>query len=98
MPNKIKKSLENRKISDNEWNNNEKIITIINECIIIEKNIKNIFNFNDKVKKFNSTLNFKFKFYPNENEINNILEKLKKFGEIKYNEEKINQINNNDKK
>ena len=98
LPNKVKKSLENRKISDNEWNNNEKIITLINECIIIEKNIKNIFNFNDKVKKFNSTLNFKFKFYPNENEINNILEKLKKFGEIKYNEEKINQINNNDKK
>ena len=40
LPIKIKKSLEKGKLSDNDWNKNNKLSSLINDCINIEKNIK----------------------------------------------------------
>ena len=40
LPNKIKKSLEKIKISEKEWNNNDKLNAIINECLKAEKNVQ----------------------------------------------------------
>ena len=36
LPNKIKKSLEKGKIIEKEWNNEIKINSTINDCILIE--------------------------------------------------------------
>ena len=40
LPNKIKLSLEKGKLINNEWDNNNKLSTIIKDCINIENNIK----------------------------------------------------------
>ena len=54
MPNQIKVSLEEGKILDKEWDNdNDKINSKINDCIIIEKNTKRILEIN-KSEKFNN--------------------------------------------
>ena len=42
LPYKIKISLEKGKIVDNEWNDENKLNSLINDCINIEKNIRNI--------------------------------------------------------
>ena len=36
---------------NNEWNDNNKLSSIINDCINIEDNIKNINIINDNIKK-----------------------------------------------
>jgi len=43
-PNKIKLSLEKGKIIDDEWENDNKLSSIINDCINIENDIQNINN------------------------------------------------------
>ena len=42
LPNNIKKSIEKGKIIDKEWNNNNKLNVLIQECIDIENNVKDI--------------------------------------------------------
>ena len=54
---------------------------LINDCLNIENNIKDINIINDNIKKYNST-NFNFKFYPKEYGINSFIENIKKFGKI----------------
>ena len=78
LPNKIKVSLEKGKIIEKDWDNN-KLNVIINDCIDIENNIKNINNINDKIKKSKSN-NVELKFI-SEGEIL-LLESIKKFGLI----------------
>ena len=83
LPNKTKILLEKGKTIDKEWNNN-KLISLINDCINIENNIKEINNINEKIKKCNYNQNIKIKFNPEEeNEINKFLEKIKSFGNIR---------------
>ena len=93
LPNKIKISLEKGKIVDKEWNNDEKINLIINDCITIENNINNINLINDKIKSYKNDNNLKINFYPkNEIEINSFLQKIKNFGKISNNNFNINSI------
>ena len=54
---------------------------LINDCLNIENNIKDIYTIKDNIKKYNS-LNLNFKFYPKDNEINTYIENIKKFGKI----------------
>ena len=68
---------------DKEWNNNNKINLLINNCINIENYIKEINILNQKIKKF--SYKNKFKFIPEEDKITNLLGELKIFGEIYYN-------------
>jgi len=83
LPNKTKILLERGKSIDKEWNNN-KLNSLINDCINIENNIKEINNINEKIKKCNFNQNIIIKFYPEkENDINKFLEKIKSFGNIK---------------
>ena len=82
LPNKIKESLERGKIIDKEWNNN-KLNILINDCLNIENNIKEINLINENVNKFKSK-NIKIKFKPEENEIDYHLKKIKNFGNICY--------------
>ena len=80
-PNQIKYYLEKGKILNDDWNDNNKLISNINKCINIENNIKNIVEMNETIKKHNSkTINIKF--LTEENEINNFLENIKTFGNV----------------
>ena len=83
MPNKIKISLEKGKEIDEEWNNENKLCSYINDCINIEKNIKNAYDVNSNLKKCSKENNIKIDFYPNEEkEINKLLESINSFGKI----------------
>ena len=81
LPNKIKNSLERGKIIDKEWDDN-KIIPMINDCINIENNIKNINKINENIEKFHTNEKLEIKFNPEEKEINRFLDKIKTFGKI----------------
>ena len=87
MPNKIKLSLEKGKLIDINNNNDNKIRLLINECINIENNIKDINIINEKMKKSNEQINIKFKFNPEEEEetFNKFIQNIKSFGKISYN-------------
>ena len=50
LPNKIKKNLEKEKISENDWNDANKLSSLINYCINIEMDIKSINDLNDNIK------------------------------------------------
>ena len=84
LPNKIKLSLEKGKKINNEWTN-ENITSSINDCINIENNITYINDINKKIKICNSYKNLNVKFAPKENELNNICEIIKNFGDLSYN-------------
>ena len=93
LPNKIKISLEKSKNIDN----NLDINIIINNCIMIENNIKDINNINDIITKSNISFNKKLIFKPDtEDEINEILSTIKSIGNISLQSEKyIFQFNPN---
>ena len=54
LPNKIKISLERGKLIENEWNNNDRLYFLINDCINIEKNINHIIEIKNKIEKCDS--------------------------------------------
>ena len=64
LPNKIKLSLEKGKLLDNDWNDNNKLCSLINDCINIENDIKiiNIINVEIKICKENNDINIGFEF------------------------------------
>ena len=76
LPYKVKQSLDKGKILENDWNNFS-LIFLINDCINIEKNIKEIKILNRI--NYNDGYNFKFNQYNEEliNTINN-------FGSVEY--------------
>ena len=82
LPNKIKKSLEKGKLSDDDWNNNNKLSSLINDCINIENNIKNINYINDNIKNSNNFKKIKIIFSPKDDSINEFIQCIKKFGKI----------------
>ena len=51
LPNKVNVSLEKGKLIEKEWNE-EKIISIINDCINIENSIQDINSINEKIKNW----------------------------------------------
>ena len=84
LPNKIKISLEKGKKIEKEWNNNE-LNSMINDCINIENNIKDINMINENIKKVNKNNKIKMKFSPEENSINKFIENINEFGKLSYN-------------
>ena len=93
LPNKIKISLEKGKLIDKEWNNNNKLNSLINDCINIENDIKTINTINEKIKECKST-NTQIKFNSGNDDII-ILESIKKFGNINSKKESNNNDNIN---
>ena len=83
---KIKKSIEKGKSIDNDWNN-KKLDLIINDCLNIENNVKEINITNENLNKFKEKKieNAELKFIPSENDINYIVNDILKFGKISYN-------------
>ena len=83
LPDKIKISLDKGKTSEKEFNNQNKLSELINDCINIENNILFINQTNQEIKKAKKEMNTKIKFYPEKSEtINNILSNIIKFGEL----------------
>ena len=81
LPNSIKISLEKGKSIEKEWNNNNnKLNSLINDCINIENNIKNLNLINDSIKKYES-IDSQLKFNYEEKETC-ILESIQSFGNI----------------
>ena len=82
LPNKIKISLEKGKSIDNDWNDNDKLSSIINDCIVIEDNINKISLINENIKKCNLTQIEKIDFIIEDDLINNFIQNIKTFGKI----------------
>ena len=86
LPNKTKISLQKSKNIDN----NQDINAIINNCIMIENNIKDINNINDIIEKSNNSFKRKIKLIPEtEEEINQLLSTIKSLGNITIQSEKF---------
>ena len=87
LPNRIKLSLEKCKnISEkDEYDVNN----IINNCLILEKNVKDINTINDIIKNSNNLINKKIQLFPdNEEEINQLISKLKSLIDISISPQK----------
>ena len=94
LPNMVKISLE-KEIKENEWDDENKLNKLINDCINIENNIQDINKIYEKIKSYNSEKDFEFELNPKEDEINQMLEKIKNMGSINViNNNKINNRNN----
>ena len=82
LPNKLKLSLEKGKLIENEWNEeNFKLNSLINDCINIENNIKEINIINENIIKFNS-IKGDIIFLPEEDDLNLFLKTIRNFGII----------------
>ena len=81
LPSKIKLYFEKEKINDNDWNDESKLNSLINDCINIENHIKDINNINENIKKF-EVIETKIEFGPENDKVNNFLSIIKNFGHI----------------
>ena len=88
LPGKIKTSLEKGKLIDKEWNNNIELNSLINDCINIENNIKDILLINKSIQKINTEKDGSIEFIPKENGINEFLDSINLFGKIETKEDK----------
>ena len=80
LSNKIKLSLEKGKLIDKEWNDDNKLNSLINDCINIENNLNEINIINENIKNYKSNKNIDIKIHIEENKINKVLEAIKSFG------------------
>ena len=93
LQNRIKHSLEKGKLTDRVWNNNNnKLNSLVNDCLNIENDIKNINMINDKIKESKSS-NIEIKFSSDEEMA--LLKKIKEFGVLKKDNNVQNKININ---
>ena len=84
LPNLVKASLEKGKIQEDEWNNENKLIELINNCINIENTITKIDSIYNKIQEYNSNKDTEIDFEPKNGEIeNNLINEIKKYGKIK---------------
>ena len=77
LPQKVKRAK-----NINVGNNNNQLNIIINDCINVENNIKEINNIYDIIKKCNSNKDIKIKFIPGNIDINKFVETINTFGRI----------------
>ena len=89
LPNKIKIYLEKGKSAKENWNSEKNKLTLINDCINIEKIIKNLYEIKQGMNKYKSNQKT-IKFLYSDNEL---VELIKKFGSIKSKENKAINLN-----
>ena len=61
---------------------NNQLSIMINDCINIEKNIKDIYKINKNIEKKESLENLKIEFEENEDSFNELIQSIKDFGKI----------------
>ena len=81
LPNKIKLSLERIKSMNLDWDD-KNLNKYINDCIIIENDIEKINLINGQIDKSIKNDTSNIRFFPEENSMNDIYEKIKSFGNI----------------
>ena len=96
LPKKIKNSLEKGKSIENEWNDDNNLCSLINDCLNVEKDIKQINDLNKIINKSKSNKSINVTFKCGEKQTNAILDKLNKFGELSINDELKNNEKNKD--
>ena len=74
----INSNLENSKIIDNDWEDKNKSLSLIYDCINLENNIKYIIDINNNVRKYTSN-NFSIQF---NSDIESLIKEIKIFGKI----------------
>ena len=94
LTSKIQTSLMKGKIKDDDWKDNNKLIILINDCIEIENNTKEINSIYSIIKKA-KLIDFKYNFIPEEKGLNDFLEKIKSFGTIQNEGENNINFDNN---
>ena len=105
LPNKIKISLEEGKLIDNEWNDNNHLSSIINNCIKIENNIKNINMINENIKNCKINNNIIIEVNIENDYFEQLMNIIKSFGQfiipinnldslILKNKDELNKFNN----
>jgi len=77
LPNKIKISLERGKLIEGEWKDNNKLNILLNDCINIENNLKDINVINESINKYNKNDKRNIQFYA---ETDNLIKKIKNYG------------------
>ena len=82
LPNKIKISLEKGKLINNEWDDNNKLSSLIYDCINIEDNINNINIVNDNIKKCKLNYEVKIDLMEGKKSVDNLIKKIKNFGKV----------------
>ena len=85
LPQKVKSALERGK-SINIGNNNNQLNVLINDCIHVENNVKEINNIYDIIKKCNANKDIKLMLATENNDINGLMDLIKNFGGIKNNQ------------
>jgi uncharacterized protein YdhG (YjbR/CyaY superfamily) len=94
LPNNIKRALEKGNLSDKKWNEEDKLCSLVNECINIENNLATINESNELIKKSKNDMKTIIKFYPEEKiDIDLFLKRIREFGEI-YKDNDLNIISN----
>ena len=82
LPNKVKTSLENGKLTENEWKeDNNNLNCCINNCINIENNLIEIKQVKENINKCNS-IKVEIKFFPESENNLDICNKILKFGKV----------------
>ena len=81
LSDKIKVSLENGRMIDNQWDKN-KLNSSINACLTIENYLKDLYFLEKEINKDNLENDINIKFVPEENEFQLFLDKIKQFGNI----------------
>lgn len=83
LPKRVAISLEKGKLINKIENNSSKLNIFVYDCINLENNIKDIKIINENIKKCKS-IKPNVKLYLEEEEINNIISKIKLLGQIYY--------------
>ena len=81
LPKQIKKSIEKGKKIDKDWEENN-LCSLINDCINIENNIKEINQINDNIDKYKINQDYKIDFNISEDETNVFINDINNFGKI----------------
>ena len=92
-PNKIKNLLKLGKNTIDQWKNNNKneLSSLINDCINIEKNLININNIEQNLKKCKNEMSSIIEFNPSEgNELNNFISNISDFGKLFKKSKEVN--------
>ena len=97
LPSKIKLSLEMGKTIDKEKELDVNLSSLIFKCINIENNIKEINLIKENMKKIDKFFDVDIDFTPEEKEINNFLDNIKKFGSINFGKKSLLNYDRNKK-
>ena len=98
LPKEISISIEKAKKISNDWDDENKLSSLINICLDIESHIEEINKLNNNINIY-SPIPSAIKFHPDQNKIDQFLESIKSFGNIIFDDKLVdkNKINIDEK-